>query len=98
MGAWLLRREKSQTGTCVPSAHGASVVGMADVNGFGERLRERRLQLGWTQQELAKRMNIGAMEVSNYERGVSKPKNERSAMMAQVLGVSTAWLVFGVAA
>lgn len=74
----------------------ASVHSMTDVNGFGERLRERRRELGWTQQELAKRMDIGPMEVSNYERGVSKPKNERSALMAQVLGVSTAWLVFGV--
>lgn len=75
----------------------ATVGTMDDVNGFGKRLRERRAALGWTQHELAKRMDIAQMEVSAYERGVTKPKIERAVLMAQVLGVTSAWLVFGVA-
>lgn len=71
-------------------------VTMSDVDKFGERLRERRAFNGWTQLELSRRMGIQPMEVSNYERGANKPKNERAVLLAQVLGVSPAWLVFGV--
>ena len=45
--------------------------------------------------ELARRMAIGPMEVSSYERGAHRPRMQRLAMMAQVLGVSTSWLLFG---
>jgi transcriptional regulator with XRE-family HTH domain len=69
---------------------------MDNVDKFGERLREKRTAKGWTQLELAKRMDIAPMDVSNYERGAKKPRNERALLLAQVLGVSSAWLVFGV--
>lgn len=68
---------------------------MEKVDGFGERLRHQRKAKHWTQLELARRMGIAPMEVSNYERGASKPKLERAVLLAQVLDVSTAWLVFG---
>ena len=82
--------------TCKRSASNASIASMEDVNRFGERVREARSACGWTQWQLAVRAGIKPMEVSNYERGVSRPKMDRQVLLAQVLGVSTAWLVFGV--
>ena len=69
---------------------------MDNVDKFGERLRDQRVAKGWTQLELSRRMGIAPMDISNYERGAKKPRNERALLLAQVLGVSSAWLVFGV--
>lgn len=93
------RREKDVLMTilpCKPMLNSDSVAIMDNVDKFGERLREKRTAKGWTQLELAKRMDIAPMDVSNYERGAKKPRNERALLLAQVLGVSSAWLVFGV--
>lgn len=81
---------------CKPMLNSDSEAIMDNVDKFGERLREKRTAKGWTQLELAKRMDIAPMDVSNYERGAKKPRNERALLLAQVLGVSSAWLVFGV--
>ena len=35
-------------------------------------------------------------ELDQLHRVRNKPKNERAVLLAQVLGVSPAWLVFGV--
>ena len=44
--------------------------------GFGERLKERRKELGITQVELAKMLNVTKGAVGNYESGLSSPKAE----------------------
>jgi len=81
---------------CSPMPDSASVSAMDSVSKFGERLRDRRVAIGWTQLELSRRMGIAPMDVSNYERGTKRPRGERAIIMAQVLGVTPAWLVFGV--
>ena len=43
---------------------------------FGERVRERREELGMTRYQLAERLGISLSAVSNYETGVSFPKEE----------------------
>lgn len=60
----------------------------------GARLRAARIAAGLTQTEVAERMLVGPVTVTNAERdGVSYlPVIER---YAQVLGVRPAWLAFG---
>ena len=82
--------------TCGPTPNSDTLAIMDNVDKFGERLRDQRVAKGWTQLELSRRMDIAPMDVSNYERGAKKPRHERALMLAQVLGVSSAWLVFGV--
>jgi len=36
---------------------------------IGQRIRGKRLLLGWTQKELAKRLNISYQQLQKYERG-----------------------------
>ena len=44
--------------------------------GFGERMQQRREELGLSRTDLAKRLGISLSAVSNYELGVSFPKAE----------------------
>ena len=44
--------------------------------GFGDRVRTRREELGLTRAELSERLGVSASAVSNYETGVSFPKEE----------------------
>lgn len=43
---------------------------------FGERLRVRRKELGLTRAELAARLGVSPSAVSNYENGLSFPKED----------------------
>ena len=43
---------------------------------FGERLRERREELGLSRGELAQKLGIQPSSIGNYETGVSAPKQE----------------------
>ena len=44
--------------------------------GFGERLRQRREELGISRIELAERLGVSRSAVGNYELGLSSPKEE----------------------
>ena len=44
--------------------------------GFGERMQQRREELGLSRTDLAKRLGVSLSAVSNYELGVSFPKAE----------------------
>ncbi len=44
--------------------------------GFGERLKQRRKELGITQVQLAEKLNVTKGAVGNYEAGLSSPKAE----------------------
>lgn len=43
---------------------------------FGERLKQRRKELGITQVQLADKLNVTKGAVGNYESGISSPKAE----------------------
>lgn len=55
--------------------------------GLGERMKERREELGLTRPQLAERLGVTASAVSNYENGVSFPKEE--IMLRLFDGLST---------
>ena len=44
--------------------------------GFGQRIQEQREALGLTRPELAAQLGVSPSAVSNYERGISFPKEE----------------------
>ena len=55
---------------------------------FAEWVRERRLARGWTQAELARRINGGAGSVSRWERGEFLPDLETFRSLCVEFGCS----------
>lgn len=59
---------------------------------FGKRLRERRLELGMSQGDLARRLGVTAAAVSNYESGQNAVREEVLLKMFRVLDVDPNYL------
>lgn len=61
---------------------------------FGEILYTHRRHAGWTQEELAARVEgINAETISRYERGVREPRVSRLLHIARALDISPAHLL-----
>lgn len=60
---------------------------------FSERLRQLRTAKGWTQSELAARVNVGSQAVSQYERGVRRPDQDTLLALCDVFNVSADYLL-----
>ena len=60
---------------------------------FGERIRRRRMALGWTQQELAKVTGIPYPTLSRIEHGEQSVHYERVVTLADALDVSADYLM-----
>jgi repressor LexA len=60
---------------------------------FGKRLREAREERNLTVKELGELMDTSGATISRYENGVHEPKREIVKKIADVLGVSAAWLM-----
>lgn len=61
---------------------------------FGEALYEQRTYAGWTQAELAYRIDeIDAETISRYERGVREPRISRLIAIAAALDIAPARLL-----
>lgn len=61
---------------------------------IGEIIRKRRIELGWTQQELADKMGYTSKSTINkIEKGRSDVAQKNIAKFAEVLGVSIAYLM-----
>lgn len=61
---------------------------------FGERLRERREELGLKQDHVGRRMSdpVSGNVVSRWERGVNMPRDRYVIQLADVLGVNPDYL------
>ena len=68
---------------------------MSNPQGFSERLRSRRAELGLTQRELSKKSGIAVPQLSRYELGQSMPRADIAAKIANALDVTYDWLVGG---
>lgn len=62
---------------------------------LGERIAAVRSKLGWSQAELARRLNISPSTVGMYEQGRREPSIEMVVLLSEVLGVSIEFLVSG---
>ena len=63
--------------------------------GFGMRLRKLREARGFTQGELAERVDIELVQISRYERGQALPNAETLVSLAEVLKTDTDVLLRG---
>ena len=59
------------------------------------RIRQRRKALTLTQAELGKLVGVGQSAVTAWEGGRNIPKGETAARLAEALGVSRDWLLYG---
>lgn len=62
---------------------------------FGKRLRRARKDARLTGPELAKRLDVSAQTVSEWERGLYLPAADRLAAIARLVGVKVDWLLTG---
>ena len=60
---------------------------------FGKRLREARLEKGYTQQMLAKLADIGVVYISEIERGLKMPSLNIFIKLIEALGVSADFIL-----
>jgi transcriptional regulator with XRE-family HTH domain len=60
---------------------------------IGEKLKKLRLDKGWSQPEVAKRLGIHTQHISRYERGISNPLASQVKKMADIFGVSADYLL-----
>lgn len=61
-------------------------------NLFSVRLKELRLQHGFSQEELAEQIGIKQNSYSDWENGKCKPNYEKLEKLADFFGVSLDWL------
>ena len=61
---------------------------------FKDKLKEKRIEAGLTQADLAAKAGTTARTIQNYELGKSKPSNmEIAQLIADVLGTTTEYLL-----
>lgn len=60
---------------------------------FPSRIKEARLQAGWTQTQVAEQTGILQSKISKYERGDLEPTLENLGILAQFYNVSLNWLL-----
>jgi transcriptional regulator with XRE-family HTH domain len=64
-------------------------------DGFALRLRELRRQKNFSQAELAERAELHSTHLSRYERGLSRPAADSLKRIADILGVTSDYLLEG---
>ncbi|MGG5811021.1 helix-turn-helix domain-containing protein [Falsiroseomonas sp. CW058] len=63
----------------------------------GARIRERRVMMGLSQQQLAKMIGVTYQQAHKYERGLNRISAGRLFEIGQVLGVPVSWFFEGLA-
>ncbi len=61
--------------------------------GFAEKLSQLRKQKGWSQEELAEKINVSRQSVSKWEIGQSVPELEKIIILSEIFGVSLDYLL-----
>jgi len=62
---------------------------------FGSRVKELRTGRGWTQSELGKKVGVNDSMITQIERGTKQASAPLVGEIAEVLGVTTDWLIYG---
>lgn len=63
------------------------------VNDLGSRIKELRTTKEFSQQELAQKLGVMQHTVSKYENGIKRPSLEILILLADILEVSTDYLL-----
>ena len=64
-----------------------------DYNDFGARVRRRRQQLGWTQEQLARELGVSTSFIGHVERGSRKASLETLVAIAKCMNISVDYLL-----
>ncbi len=64
----------------------------------GSRIRERRIMMGLSQQQLARMIGVTYQQAHKYERGLNRISAGRLFEISQVLGVAVSWFFDGLSA
>jgi transcriptional regulator with XRE-family HTH domain len=65
---------------------------------IGARMRERRVMLGLTQQQMAELIGVTYQQAHKYEKGINRVSGGRLFKMAQALGVEVGYFYDGLGA
>lgn len=57
----------------------------------GENIRSARRAAGLTQRELAQRLDVADLQVSRWERGAHRPKDDTLIALAEILSREFSW-------
>jgi transcriptional regulator with XRE-family HTH domain len=69
----------------------------AEIDNFvGSRIRERRIMLGLTQQQLAELIGVTYQQAHKYERGINRVSAGRLFEIARVLSVPVSYFYEGI--
>jgi transcriptional regulator with XRE-family HTH domain len=68
---------------------------MVDLH-VGRRIRERRVMLGLSQQQLARIIGVTYQQAHKYERGLNRVSAGRLFSVAQALAIEPAWFFEGI--
>ncbi|WP_423189458.1 helix-turn-helix domain-containing protein [Alkalibacterium sp. f15] len=63
------------------------------MSAFGARLKQIRQQKKWSQKDLSKRIGVSNVSISGYESGNRYPDTDTLSKLADVLEVSTDYLL-----
>lgn len=62
---------------------------------IGSRIKSARENMGWTQEELAEKIDLSTQFISTIERGVAGASLVTIVSLCEVLNVSSEWLLCG---
>jgi transcriptional regulator with XRE-family HTH domain len=60
---------------------------------IGARIRARRMALGLSQSDLARKIGVTFQQVQKYERGTNRVAGSRLVAVGDALGVTLGWMV-----
>ena len=60
---------------------------------LGQRIHELRQAFGWSQVELAKRLNISKQTISNWENDNIQPSVDMLVRLSKIFGTTTDYLL-----
>ena len=63
---------------------------------MGERLKQCRKRVEWTQRDLAAKTGVGLATIRRVEQEAMEPRMATTRKLAAALGVAEGWLAYGV--
>ncbi|QWU15620.1 DNA-binding transcriptional regulator, XRE-family HTH domain [Paenibacillus sophorae] len=60
---------------------------------IGDKIKQRRIHMDWTQETLAQKIDTTKHVISNWERGVANPDYKQIILLATVFHVTTDFLL-----
>ncbi len=58
---------------------------------IGDKIRHKRLELGWSQEKLARKAKVSIRAVFKWEHGETIPRSDSLERLAKVFGVPLEW-------